>query len=131
MLLPIAAAVGAYLILRKTDEEEFSEYLGKPYQWGATGPNSYDCSGFVQSYFKKYGINLPRTSRQQYAATTPTNEPKKYDLVFFATPGADISHVGIYLGGNKFIHSGPSSGVSYADLTNNYWQNRLYGFTTI
>lgn len=89
--------------------------LGKRYVWGSTGPNTFDCSGYTSYVFKKFGIKLPRTSRTQGTAGVHVkkSELAPGDLVFFDTSGANngvITHVGIYIGDNKFIHC--SSGKS-------------------
>jgi len=88
-----------------------------PYLWGGTTPAGFDCSGLVQfAYREAYGINLPRTSRQQFHAGVfiPPNRMdlmRPGDLVFFSATGrpADIHHVGIFIGNNRMIHA-PSSG---------------------
>lgn len=90
------------------------KYVGKlKYVWGGTSLTSgADCSGFVQQIFKKYGINLPRTSREQWANTsgkkiTNKKDLKKGDLVFFGDGGkaSKIHHVGVYAGNGKFVES--------------------------
>ncbi|CUU60161.1 Cell wall-associated hydrolase, NlpC family [Parafrankia irregularis] len=83
---------------------------GKPYIYGAEGPNSFDCSGLVQYVYKQLGKSVPRTTDQQYAATTHISQYNKApgDLIFFGTPG-NIYHVGIYAGDGKMWvapHSG-------------------------
>ncbi len=82
--------------------------LGKPYQWAADGPNSYDCSGFTMAAWAQGGVSLPHSSRLQYAngAKVDRANLQPGDLVFFYSP---ISHVGIYLGGNTMI-AAPSTG---------------------
>ena len=85
--------------------------LGKPYVWGAQGPNSFDCSGFTYYVFKnKAGIILPRTSSAQskYGTYVSRNNLRAGDLVFFDTNGANngqVSHVGLYIGNGKMIHA--------------------------
>ncbi len=85
--------------------------LGKPYLWGAAGPNSFDCSGLVVYCFSQIGISLPHSSRALYNCGTPVSrsELQPGDLVFFARDGR-INHVGIYIGNGNFIHS-PHSGA--------------------
>lgn len=100
--------------------------LGKPYVWGDTGPNSFDCSGLtLYSYKNGAGITLPRVSRDQAKAGSYVSKSslKPGDLVFFDhNGGSNINHVGIYLGNNQMIHS-PSSGktVSIVNINTNYW----------
>jgi len=101
--------------------------LGTPYRYGGSRPSTgFDCSGFVQYAHTTVGVQLPRTSRQQYQATKPIRKHnlRPGDLVFFRIDKKrTISHVGIYVGKGKFIHA-PSSGkrVSIARLDNPYWQ---------
>ncbi|SHI02155.1 C40 family peptidase [Clostridium grantii] len=85
-----------------------SNYLGRPYQWGATGPNSFDCSGFTSYVFDHFGVNLPRVSRSQagVGSYVDKSDLQPGDLVFFGSP---IRHVGIYVGNNCYIHS-PQTG---------------------
>ena len=101
--------------------------LGKPYVWGAQGPSSFDCSGFTYYVFKNCAnITLPRTSVDQSTdgITVSNSNLKVGDLVFFDTDGANdgnVSHVGIYIGLNQFIHSSSTKGkVVISDFTNYY-----------
>ena len=101
--------------------------LGKPYVWGAQGPSSFDCSGFTYYVFKNCAnITLPRKSVDQstYGITVSKSNLKVGDLVFFDTDGANdgnVSHVGIYIGSNQFIHSSSTKGkVVISDFTNYY-----------
>lgn len=102
--------------------ETANRYVGVPYQYGGTSPSTgFDCSGFVQYVFAKQGVRLPRTSRQQ--AQVGTSLPPDWravspgDLVMFAENGP-ISHVAIYAGRNRIIHSSASGGgVRYEDLS--------------
>ncbi|MCT4594929.1 MAG: SH3 domain-containing protein [Anaeromicrobium sp.] len=79
---------------------------GKRYVWGATGPNTFDCSGFTAYVYKQVGIKLPRVSRSQATVGTPVSKGQLLpgDLVFFKGGSGTINHVGIYLGGGDFIH---------------------------
>ncbi|MFE0107113.1 NlpC/P60 family protein [Streptomyces sp. NPDC059009] len=90
---------------------DFAEaQMGKPYVWGATGPDSFDCSGLTQAAWKSAGISLPRTTWDQVkvGTTVKTADAKPGDLVFFYD---DISHVGIYIGNGKMIHA-PKPGAN-------------------
>ncbi len=106
--------------------------LGVKYRYGGTSPNrGFDCSGLVQYSHRLAGINLPRTTSQQYRAAKRIS--RRYlragDLVFFKTsPSRSVSHVGIYLGNNKFIHA-PSSGkrVKISSMNDKYWRKRFRG----
>ena len=107
------------------------QYLGVPYKWGGTDPSGFDCSGFVYYVLRSLGINASRTMTTMYAQGTAVSKSdlKPGDIVFFQnTYKEGLSHVGIYVGDGKFIHS-PSSGkvVSYADLYSNYYIEHYYG----
>lgn len=91
-------------------EEHAKELLGIKYVWGATGPNTYDCSGFTQKIYRDAGINIPRVSRDQarVGQFVSYNNLRRGDMVFFDTKKrrtGKVSHVGIYLGGGNFIHA--------------------------
>jgi cell wall-associated NlpC family hydrolase len=93
------------------------DQLGKPYVWGATGPDSFDCSGLTQAAYKAAGINLPRTTWDQvnvgHRVSVDALQPG--DLIFFYS---DISHVGLYIGDGQMIHA-PHTGtvVKIAPIT--------------
>lgn len=108
------------------------EQIGKPYLWGSEGPDSFDCSGLVYYVFKEsIDMTLPRTSRDQYKIG---EEVSKSDLqvgdLLFSSSRSDkvITHVGIYMGDGKMIHS-PNSGknVEISDISSNYWENSYVG----
>ncbi|TNM36192.1 NlpC/P60 family protein [Nocardioides albidus] len=77
---------------------------GKPYVYGAAGPNAFDCSGLVQWVYRHVGERLPRTSGAQAGATQRIRNPRVGDLVFF-TSGGHVYHVGIYAGGHTIWHA--------------------------
>ena len=103
--------------------------LGKPYRFGGTSPTKgFDCSGLINFSFKKAGLAVPRTTKQLYRASSPISRRhlKTGDLVFFKINRRKVSHVGLYLGNNRFIHA-PSSGkyVNIANLNDKYWRQRF------
>lgn len=105
-----------------------SKYIGVPYVYGGTTASGLDCSGFTKLVFKQLGENLNRTAAAQYKQGTAVSKAnlKEGDLVFFNTTGG-VSHVGISLGGSKFIHAGTSTGVTTADINSSYWAKRYVG----
>lgn len=105
---------------------EAKKYMGTPYRWGGNTPSGFDCSGFVKYVFDKFAVSLPRTTSEQWGATTPVNSPSIGDLVFFETYQPGPSHVGIYLGNNQFI-SATDSGVKISNMTSSYWGPRYLG----
>ena len=97
-------------------------YLGVPYKWGGSTPESgFDCSGYVKYVYGRQGVRLPRTSREQAGAgvkvTPRIASLRQGDLMLFAESRQPISHVAIYAGGGRIIHSSSSGGgVRYDDL---------------
>jgi cell wall-associated NlpC family hydrolase len=106
--------------------------IGVDYKFGGNSPETgLDCSGFVRYVFQQAtGIALPRTSREQskVGESIDRSQLQPGDLVFFNTRRFQFSHVGVYLGGNRFIHS-PSRGgsVEIVDFDNRYWQKAFNG----
>jgi len=106
-------------------------YLGVPYRRGGTGLQGFDCSGFVQAMYENtLGLVLPHNAKAQAAATEKIDktELQPGDLVFFNTLRRAFSHVGIYIGEGKFIHSPRAGGeVRIEDMRDNYWVKRFNG----
>ncbi len=107
-------------------------FLGVPYKRGGSSlETGFDCSGFVRAMYEQtIGLMLPRTADEQAAATQAIDQSdlKPGDLVFFNTLRRAFSHVGIYVGDNKFIHSPkPGSEVRVEDMSIGYWRTRFNG----
>ena len=100
-----------------------AQFLGVPYVYGGSTPSGFDCSGFTSYVFKNTVGSIPRVAQAQYDATTRVSRDDLLpgDLVFFGSSTSSISHVGIYVGSNQFIHA-PSTGdvVKYSSLTGSY-----------
>lgn len=111
------------------------DFLGIPYKWGGTSAeDGFDCSGLSMVVYKLNGMNLPRTSLMQFQSGRPVakQEMKAGDLVFFCTKKEGmVSHVGIYLGDDLFIHA-PRRGknITISNLNSNYFSTRYMGART-
>ncbi|MCI6185625.1 MAG: C40 family peptidase [Spirochaetia bacterium] len=113
---------------------ESKKYVGCPYVYGATGPDSFDCSGLIYYVANQaLGLQLPRTSKALYSfcKVVPKEKMEEGDLLFFKTNNtASITHVGIYIGGSQFISAisdGPNSGVIISSLDQEYWKPKYVG----
>jgi cell wall-associated NlpC family hydrolase len=105
--------------------EYTKQFLNAPYRWGASSGKAFDCSGFTVYIMKKFNVNLERTASSQFAGGTriEKNNLMAGDLVFFTTYKKGPSHVGIYIGDNKFIHASSGAGfVTITDLDANYYK---------
>ena len=103
-------------------------FLGVAYRFGGASPSGFDCSGFMQYIFRKaFAVNLPRTSAEQANVGVAVNRSQLQpgDMVFFRTAGSRISHVGMYIGNDRFIHA-PRTGkrIEITSLSNRYWSAR-------
>jgi cell wall-associated NlpC family hydrolase len=109
------------------------QYQGARYRWGGMGPSGFDCSGFVYYVLAQAGDPVPRDHYGQISAGIRVNRPdvEPGDMVFFRNtyePG--LSHSGIYVGGDQFIHAGtPASGVVISSLSDPYWSGHWAGAT--
>ncbi|MEH7385145.1 LysM peptidoglycan-binding domain-containing protein [Bacillus sp. JJ1521] len=103
--------------------------LGAGYAWGGSTPNGFDCSGFIYFAYKQAGLNTHRYSSEGYHMRSYyVNTPNVGDLVFFqGTYKAGISHMGIYLGNNEFIHAS-DNGVVISNVNDAYWKKHFEGF---
>ncbi len=110
-------------------------YQGAPYVWGGNSPaTGFDCSGFVQWIFGQYGINLPRTTFEQWDVGTHVSldQLQPGDLVFFTTEGVFCNHVGLYLGNSQFISDTlPGQGVVVQSLNTSYWASAFDGGVSV
>lgn len=105
-------------------EKRIEEFLGVPYLWGGNTKEGMDCSAFVKQVYIIYDIDLPRTSilQSKLGIKVPKHALLPGDLVFFGDAGRDsVTHVGIYMGGNKFANATTSHGVKYSDLDEPYF----------
>ena len=121
--------------LRKEIVRTANQFIGIRYRWGGQASDTgFDCSGLTMVVYRLNGLELPRSSRQQWKAGRPVypGQLLKGDLVFFATSGGErVSHVGIYIGNNKFLHA-PSSGrkIRISSMSNKYYKSRYLGART-
>ncbi len=127
-----------YSVLLNTNVEQLQnvallkgvdEWYGTRYRMGGTTKKGIDCSAFVCAVFASvYGITLPRMARDQYRSTRRISRTnlQEGDLLFFNTIGG-VSHVGIYLQNNKFVHASTGHGVTVSDMFENYYMKRFIG----
>lgn len=132
--LPEVAAAGEEPDLERADNDDLiREALtnrGKPYIWGGASRSGFDCSGFVCYLFRKMrGLNLPHSASAQARLGTPVGRASLQpgDLVFFSTYKPGISHVGIYIGENRFIHAANRRRDTRIDTLAGYYANRYRG----
>lgn len=110
--------------------QQIDNWWGTSYCMGGSTERCIDCSAFTQTVMQSvYNISLPRVSKEQYDASERINpeDLREGDLVFFHTVSRGVSHVGIYLMNNKFVHASTSYGVTISDLNDAYWSSRFMG----
>ena len=110
--------------------ETAKKYIGYSYKYGASGPTSFDCSGFTSYIFKQHGISLNRTAKAQYSNGVAVSRANLQpgDLVMFGPSVSGINHVGIYIGGGKIVHAAnPSRGVTIDTINSGYYNNNYVG----
>jgi len=108
------------------------QYVGYSYVYGAESPSrGFDCSGLVYYCYGQFGYNLSRTASQQYknnGTTISKSDLEPGDLVFFSSYGSGVTHVGIYIGNDQFVHASTSkTGVIISDLNSSYYTRVWYG----
>ncbi len=114
-------------------EKQAKRYIGVRYRYGGTSRKGFDCSGFVWRVYQDVGADFARASSRVYfkrGKRVDRKRAKPGDLVFFRHRGR-INHVGIYLGGGRFIHSSSSRGVIESSLDNKYWKPRVAGYRRV
>jgi len=105
------------------------DWIGTPYRFGGSSRNGIDCSAFTKEiYSKVFNTVIQRNSREIFSMSTPVSreELKEGDLVFFKINSRSISHVGIYLGNNRFAHASSSRGVVLSNLNDPYFKRYFY-----
>ena len=125
-----------YALLMETEVESITnlplfnfieEWWGTSYKYGGNDRSGIDCSSFTCKLLSEvYGLSAPRTSKEQYnkCEVIPTEDLVEGNLVFFNTSGG-VSHVGLYLGNNYFVHSSTTGGVTISNLTEEYYSKRF------
>lgn len=127
-----------YALLLDTEVEQLSnidllklldEWMGTRYRYGGESKKGIDCSALMQTlYSSLYNITIPRTAREQYQFSKKISrtEIREGDLIFFNTTGG-VSHVGMYLQNNKFLHASSGGGVMISDMYEDYWMRKYIG----
>ena len=105
------------------------EWYGVRYRFGGTTKNGIDCSAFMQKLYEQvFGMNLLRTAFDQFSMSNliwRREQCKEGDLIFFNTRGSRVSHVGLYLANNFFVHASSSHGIMISSLDDTYWQKKF------
>jgi len=121
MLLIAIALTGDYVAF------EAMQYVGVPYRYGGMSFEGMDCSGLVNTVYSRFGVSLPRRSRDIAKAGIEVHPDSMLPgdiLAFSSKPGGPVNHVGIYVGKGKFVHASSSRGV-VVDSLNDYYLKRL------
>jgi hypothetical protein len=122
-------------LLRKEIVRTAHQYIGVRYRWGGQSSDTgFDCSGLTMAVYRLNGLELPRSSRQQWKSGRPIDpgQLSKADLVFFTTTSSGrVSHVGIYVGNDKFLHApGRGRKIRISSMSNKYYKSRYLGART-
>jgi len=135
VIAKIACAIPVCLLfstahVRAGDVVDYAaRYIGRPYVWGAEGPNSFDCSGLMQFVYEEFGVDLPRRAIDQSRVGDKAGRRlQRGDLVFFSTdPGQSlVTHVGLYEGNGVMIDASKRHGrVRRDDLSDQFWVDRF------
>lgn len=127
---PVGPSASGFLKFEPLLMAAIDQRLGARYRWGATGPDRFDCSGFVWSVFQASGINFERGSaRTLFARFAPATEEEEFKfgtLVFFS----GLTHVGVVADERGFYHASRRQGVIYSEF-NEYWLKRIDGFRRV
>ena len=127
----VSSAPPANLTLGQKIAELGKTFVGDRYVWGGTAPGGFDCSGFVTYVMRQHGIRVTRTASNQYkndGVKINKSDLAAGDMVFFSSNGRSVTHVGIYIGGNKFVHaSSTRKGVIISDLGSSYYTRVWWG----
>jgi cell wall-associated NlpC family hydrolase len=110
--------------------EFIEDWYGTPYHFGGSTKDGIDCSAFAGNLMVAvFGIGLPRMAKEQFKVCRRISktELEEGDLVFFHTTRKGVSHVGVYLGNNKFVHASLNYGVTISDMGDGYYARRLVG----
>ena len=110
--------------------ETAKNYIGCSYVYGASGPSSFDCSGFTSYVFRLHGVSLNRTAAGQYSngVAVSRDQLQPGDLVMFGKSASSINHVGIYIGGGQIVHAANKSrGVTIDTINSGYYNNNYVG----
>ena len=118
--------------LRRDIVRTAEAFIGMPYTWGGNSPEEgFDCSGLAMAVYQINGLNLPRSTRDQYDSGKPKSRGnlKRGDLVFFKiSKGRKVSHVGVYRGDGSFIHApGKGRTIRFDSLSNSYFKKKYVG----
>lgn len=124
----VASADVGGLNIRNSVVRRALSYRGVRYRRGGSSAKGFDCSGFTRYIYKKHGVSLPHSSRAQaqVGKSVPRNQLKPGDIVCFHTYRRGVSHVGIYIGNNKFVHASSSGGRVRTDSLGEGYYNARY-----